>query len=150
MKTRNLILSLAGAACLIPAITLADEKGGIRQEAREKLTALRDELNLDPAQKKEIREVLVSHKPELIAQFTQGKNAREAMQSAVKDHGAASPEANAAATNVGEVAKKRALLVASISEQVKPILTPDQIKKLQDAKAGFRKWLQEEMVAGKS
>jgi len=151
MKAKLLfLLSVAGLglATLVPA--RAQEAGTLRQQAREKLADLRDDLGLDATQKEKIRDILVSHKAELLAQWQLGKSARDTMQSAVKDHGAGSPEATAAANGIGEVAKKRALLVASIAQEVKPVLTPEQIKKLETAKEGLEKWLQEKMLSGRS
>lgn len=149
MKTT--LLFLAGTVCLLPMVSTAAkaaEAGPLRGQVKEKLMALRDDLGLDANQKKEIREALVGRKTEIAAQFKLGKNAREAMQTAVKEHGAESAEATAAANGIGDAAKKRALLVASITEQIKPILTPDQLKKLKESMAGIKGLIQREAFSG--
>ncbi|MGC4016240.1 MAG: hypothetical protein QM755_17215 [Luteolibacter sp.] len=57
------------------------------------------------------------------------------MREAASSHGAESAEAKAAASHIGDVARDRALLVARIASEIKPLLTADQIGKLQSARS---------------
>lgn len=153
MKTRCLALVLlpvaAGLAML--ATPLAAAPSGelkARKAIAGKLAELRDDLALTQEQKEKVRGVLQAHKSELKDQWVAGKNARGTMHSAVKEHGADSPEARTAADSLGRVSANRALLVAEIAAAVRPVLTPDQIKKLESAKGELLKWIEERSSTG--
>ena len=57
------------------------------------------------------------------------------MREAVSSHGADSAEAKAAASRIGEVARDRALLVGRLATEIKPLLTAEQVGKLQSARS---------------
>ena len=98
---------------------------------------IREDLALTRSQKSQIRQVLMGHKDEIKTQRAAGIEARQALKTATATHGPDSKETNAAADGIAAVAKSRALLVATIFSEVRPILTPEQIKTLESARESF-------------
>ncbi|MCX6849907.1 MAG: Spy/CpxP family protein refolding chaperone [Verrucomicrobia bacterium] len=100
-------------------------------------TAVRHFLNfrkqtpLSEEQKAAIGKILAENREEIRAQINQGRSARHAMEAAVKENGST----KAAAEKIGDAARDRALLMARIGAQVRPLLTPAQQKQLEDARA---------------
>ncbi|MBK1883883.1 periplasmic heavy metal sensor [Luteolibacter pohnpeiensis] len=125
--------TFALSAPLASARPFSQFNGPIAQE----FMKIRDDLNLTQSQRSQVREVLLSHKDELKAQRAAAQDARSKMKSATETYGADSKEADTAADGIASVAKSRALLVASIFSEIRPILTPEQIKTLEDARASF-------------
>jgi len=117
--------------------------GSIRSRIIEKLRGLRSDLNLTDTQRGEIKKILVSHRDEIRNQWQSGKTAREGMREAVTAHGADSAESKAAAAHIGESARDRALLVARIATEIKPLLTADQVSKLQSTRTDIEGMIDE-------
>ncbi len=147
MKTLTLsLLAVFGLATAIPAMAFgrsADIGEGIipdqtRSSIREIVrTAVRHFLNfrkqtpLTDGQKAAISKILAEHREEIRAQINQGRAARHAMEAAVKENGST----KAAAEKIGDAARDRALLMARIGVQVRPLLTPEQQKQLETARS---------------
>ena len=138
---KKIIITLASAAVLaatVHAISPSTASSGLgsgpfRGHAREvivgiigELKDLRAKVALTDDQRAQIQGVLKSHKPEIATQLAKGRDARRAMRDAVEAHGAESTEATKAADAVADAARSRALLVAKVSSEVAPILTPEQ------------------------
>lgn len=146
MKTLTLsLLAVFGLATAIPAMAFGRSAGigeGIlpdqtRSSIREIVrTAVRHFLNfrkqtpLNEEQKAAISKILAEHREEIHAKINQSRAARHAMEAAVKEGGSA----KAAAEKVGDAARDRALLMARIGAQVRPLLTPEQQKQLEAAR----------------
>ncbi|MHB1081701.1 MAG: Spy/CpxP family protein refolding chaperone [Prosthecobacter sp.] len=146
MKTLTLsLLAVFGLATAIPAMAFgrsADIGEGIipdqtRSSIREIVrTAVRHFLNfrkqtpLNEEQEAAISKILAEHREEIRAQINQGRAARHAMETAVKENGGT----KAAAEKIGDAARDRALLMARIGAQVRPLLTPEQQKRLEEAR----------------
>ena len=115
------------------ALPFGNRGGQVMREFQE----LREDLNLSRSQKSRIREILMAHQEEIHAQRTAAKDARSTMKSAMETHGADSTQADKAADGIARTAKSRALLVATIFSEIRPILTPEQIRKLEAARTSF-------------
>lgn len=147
MKTLTLsLLAVFSLATAIPAMAFgrsADIGEGIipdqtRSSIREIVrTAVRHFLNfrkqtpLSEEQKTAISRILAEHRAEIHAQISEGRSARQAMEAAVKENG----NTKAAAEKIGAAARDRALLMARIGAQVRPLLTPEQQKHLEEARS---------------
>lgn len=146
MKTLTLsLLVVFGLATAVPAMAFGRSfdigEGLIPDQARSSIreimrTAVRHLLNfrkqtpLSEELKAAISKILAEHREEIRAQINQGRAARHAMEAAVKDNGST----KAAAEKIGDAARDRALLMARIGAQVRPLLTPEQQKRLEDAR----------------
>jgi Spy/CpxP family protein refolding chaperone len=147
MKTLTLsLLAVFGLAAAIPAMAFgrsADIGEGIipdqtRFSIREIVrTAVRHFLNfrkqtpLSEEQKTVINKILVEHRDEIRAQINQGRAARHTMEAAVKENGST----KAAAEKIGDAARDRALLMARIGMQIRPLLNPELQKRLEEARS---------------
>jgi len=131
------VLGLAMLATAAPSSPAAGGvgNGSFRVRIIEKLRGLRSDLDLTDTQRDEIRKVLSSHREEIRHQWETGRGARENMRETVNAHGVESAEAKAAASRIGDAARDRALLVARIATEIKPLLNADQIRKLQSARS---------------
>lgn len=147
MKTL-LILPLALGAILAPLYAVPVGEGPFRGEIIQKLMAMRDDLGLTDTQKQEIRGVIETYRSEIKDQWAIGKSAREGMRTAVQEYGAESPEASATAEKIGDAATSGSLLLAKILSDVKPLLTEDQIQKMQDGRADISKLLESRLNVG--
>ena len=146
MKTLTLsLLAVFGLATAIPAMGFGRSfdigEGIIPDQARSSIreivrTAVRHLLNfrkqtpLSEEQKAAISRILAEHREKIGAQIKQGRAARQAMEAAVKDNGST----KAAAEKIGDAARDRALLMARIGAEVRPLLTPEQQKQLEAAR----------------
>lgn len=103
-------------------------------------TALRHFLNfrketpLSAEQKQAVTSIVQSHRDEIRAQVRSGIEARRAMATVAGAQGADASATRAAAEKLGAVACDRALLTARILGEVRPILTPDQVSRIQSAR----------------
>ncbi|OYW74703.1 MAG: hypothetical protein B7Z37_16570 [Verrucomicrobia bacterium 12-59-8] len=147
MKTLILsLLAVFGLATAIPAMAFgrsADIGEGIipdqtRSSIREVVRAavrhflnFRKQTPLSEEQKAAISKILAEHREEIAAQINQGRMARHAMEAAVKENGST----KAAAEKIGDAARDRALLMARIGAQVRPLLTPEQQKQIEAARS---------------
>lgn len=127
-----------GMAATSSSDTLLPEKHGsaVREIVR---TAVRHFLNfrketpLSAEQRASVTKILESHRDEIRAQMTQGCDARRAMAEAAKAD-ANSAATRAAAEKLGDVTRDRALLIAKIGAEVRPLLTPEQQKHIEAAR----------------
>ncbi len=138
MKIATLSLGLAAAVAGIsfaagPLKAAPGEGGPLRRILAGRFAGFRESLALTDSQKQEIRGVLKDYKGRIKDQWEEGKSSHNALRDAVKEHGVDSAEAKSAAKAIGSAAEHRALLVAEIAVKVKPILTADQVSKIQSA-----------------
>jgi Spy/CpxP family protein refolding chaperone len=87
-------------------------------------------LNLTPEQKDQVKTILANHKPEIKEVVKENVQARKELRAALvngSDQGAL----KAAYDNVAQAGWKGILLRSTIVAEVKPILTPDQLQRLQ-------------------
>lgn len=127
-----------GFAATSSSDTLPPEKHGsaLREIVR---TAVRHFLNfrketpLSAEQRASVTKILESHRDEIRAQMTQGRDARRAMAEAAKKD-ANSAATRSAAEKLGDVTRDRALLIAKIGAEVRPLLTPEQQKHIEAAR----------------
>ena len=147
-KKALIILPLAIGAVLAPLSAAPFGQGPFRGEIVQRLMDLRADLDLSDTQKEEIRVVAEGYRDEIKAQWTTGKAAREGMRSAVQEHGAESPEAIAAAEKIGDAATSGSLLLAKILSDVKPLLTEDQLQKIQSGRADITGLIESRLNAG--
>ena len=147
-KKALLVLPLAIGALFAPLSAGPLGQGPFRGEIVQKLMNMRDELGMTDAQKQEIRGVIEGYRSEIKSQWAIGKAAREGMRTAVQEHGAESPEATAAAKKIGDAATSGSLLLAKILSDVKPLLTEDQIKKIQEGRVDITSLIESRLNAG--
>jgi len=99
-----------------------------------RLLVLKSELNVSDEQKEQIRKAVVAHKPE-IAKAAQGVwQKRTALRDAVlagKDEAAVRQAANELGAAIGDAA----VLAAKITGQVRPMLTEEQRRLIQECRA---------------
>jgi len=104
-------------------------------------TAMRHMLNfrhetpLSAEQKQKARGVIESHRSEIRSQMERGRDARRAMMDAVKGSGPDAAATKEAADKIGNAARDRALLMARVASEIKPLLTPEQLKRVESARA---------------
>ncbi len=140
------LLAVFGLVTAVPAMAFGRSaeigEGIIPDQTRSSIreivrTAVRHFLNfrkqtpLSEEQKAAIAKILAENREEIRAQINQGRSARHAMEAAVKENGST----KAAAEKIGDAARDRALLMARIGSQVRPLLIPAQQKQLEDARA---------------
>jgi Spy/CpxP family protein refolding chaperone len=127
-----------GFAAASSSDTLLPEKHGsaIREIVR---TAVRHVLNfrketpLTAEQRASVAKILETHREEIRTQMTKGRDARRAMAEAAKKD-ANSAATRAAAEKLGDLTRDRALLIAKIGSEVRPLLTPEQQKHIETAR----------------
>lgn len=127
-----------GMAATSSSNTVLPEKhaSSLREIAR---TAVRHLLNfrketpLSAEQRASVAKILETHREEIRTQMTKGRDARCAMAEAAKKD-ANSAATRAAAEKIGDVTRDRALLVAKIGAEVRPLLTPEQLKHIETAR----------------
>ncbi len=127
-----LIIALTAAVCITPIHSqpenVAEGARGLVREVVRELLDLRKEAALSEDQRTQIKGILKSHKSEIAAQFKAGSAARHAMQDAVEAKGPESAQALKAADGIAATARSRALLIAKIATEIRPVLTPEQQK----------------------
>ena len=94
----------------------------------------RNETPLSAEQKQAIAAIVQSHRDEIRSQVQKGIEARREMASVAEAQGADASATRAAAEKLGGVARDRALLAARILREVRPLLTPDQVSRIQSAR----------------
>ena len=127
-----------GFAASSSSDTLLPEKHGsaVREIVR---TAVRHVLNFrketpfTAEQRASVSKILESHRDEIRAQMTQGREARRTMAEAAKKD-ANSAVTRTAAEKLGDITRDRALLIAKIGAEVRPLLTPEQQKHIETAR----------------
>lgn len=143
------ILSLVAALAILPAMpsraadpaSVAPNPAGpgwfggdgpVRHALRtalQRMLAFRNETPLSAEQRKQVQGILEKHHDEIRAQFTAGRDAREALHTAIVD----GSDAEAAAVRVGENARAGALLHAKLAREIRPVLTEEQRRRLDSA-----------------
>ncbi|WP_035607476.1 Spy/CpxP family protein refolding chaperone [Haloferula sp. BvORR071] len=129
----SVLAGLSLAAGPLKAATTGEGSHPLRKMLAGRFATFRESLALTDSQKQEIRGVLKGYTSRIKDQWDESKTTRDSMRDAVKEHGADSAEAKAAAKAVGTSAEHRALLIAEIATKVKPILTADQVSKIESA-----------------
>lgn len=104
----------------------------VRTAARHFLN-FRKETPLSDEQKTAISKIMNEHRAEIQTQFAKGREARRSMAAAAKES-ASSSATKAAAEKIGDNARDRALLVARIGSEVRPLLTVEQQKQIESAR----------------
>ena len=117
----------------------------VREIVRELLN-LRKEAAVGEDQRAEIKGILKSHSSEIATQFKTARDARHAMQDAVEAKGPESAEALKAADGIAASARSRALLIAKITTEIRPVLTPEQMKLAKATRERIEEMLDERMA----
>jgi len=94
----------------------------------------RNETPLSAEQKQAIAAIVQSHRDEIQSQIRKGTEARREMATVAEAQGADAAATRAAAEKLGAVARDGALLAARILGEVRPLLTPDQVARIQSAR----------------
>lgn len=149
---KKTLLTLIVAALAIPALALPKlgamrdfgeglipeaARGSIRevvQTAARHFLNFRQETPLSDEQRQKIVSIMETHRTEIHGLATRGRDARRACADSVKAQGSESSATREAAAKIGEVARDRALLMAKIGGEVRPLLTADQQKRLEAAR----------------
>ncbi|XHR27239.1 MAG: Spy/CpxP family protein refolding chaperone [Chthoniobacteraceae bacterium] len=127
---------LVCAVAMIAAVPSASAKDGAQARGGHRLEKIFGDTPLSPEQKEKVRAVLKAHRPEIRAAREKAEAAHLALTEASKGSDAAA--INHAADQVGEAARDRALLRARIASEIRPLLTPEQVKSLDTFRAEFR------------
>ena len=101
----------------------------------------RNETPLSAEQKQAIAGIVKSHADEIRAQVRKGAEARRGMATVAEAQGGDASATKAAAEKVGAAARDRALLAARILGEVRPLLTPDQVSRIQAARTELESML---------
>lgn len=132
---KKIILTALAAFTVLAAGTLAnpsqaqpENTRGVVRELVQELLNFRKEAGLTDAQRTQVKDIMKSHKDEIRTQFMSGRDARRSMQQAVEAGGPESTGAQQAADSIAAVARSRALLIAKITSEIRPVLTADQLK----------------------
>ncbi|MCW0220031.1 MAG: hypothetical protein OJI67_17025 [Prosthecobacter sp.] len=149
---KKILLTLAVAALTLPALAfpklggMRDLGEGILPEAsrdsiREVVrTVARHALNfrketpLSDEQREKLAAVLEPYRAEVRAVIERGREVRKTYAEIVKKHGPESAQAREAAEKIGTLARDRALLIARIGVEAKPLLTVEQQQRLDTAR----------------
>ena len=107
-----------------------------------RLKALRHDLDLGFGQKIQIHTIVRGYKDSLKTQWAAGKSARDSLRQANLEHGPDSPEVQAAATHLAEIFRGRVLLFAKIANDIRPVLSDEQIRKFEAARLDFESFIQ--------
>ncbi len=140
---RIILIALAAAAFASPSPAQPENGRGMVREVVMELLNLRAEANLTDEQRAQIKQVLQSHKDEIGDQFKTGRDARRSMREAVEAGGPESTGALAGADAIAAVARSRALLIARITSEIRPILTADQLKLAQATRERIEEMIDE-------
>ena len=131
---------------ILPDATRESVREVVRTAARHLLN-FRKETQLSDEQRQQLKTVLETHRPETRALVERGREARKAYAAAVKAHGPEASQTREAAQKLGDLARDRALLMARVAVEVRPLLTDDQIKRLETARAEIETLVDEAMSA---
>jgi Spy/CpxP family protein refolding chaperone len=96
---------------------------------------LRNELDLTPAQRDQIHQILLSHKDQIVAVMGPVAHDRRALRDAIADPNSDEQTIRADADKLGHSMGDAAVLAAQIKKEIAPILTPDQLQKLSNFRA---------------
>ena len=91
-----------------------------------RLLVLRSEMNVTPEQKAKIRDVLVSHKPEIAKTVKSVRDKRVVLRDAVLSGKADDAQIRAAANDFGKAIGDAAVKASKLRNEVAPILTEEQ------------------------
>ncbi len=112
---------------------LSRQRRALRQNALLRPQAWAAGLNLSQEQKEQLRSILAGHKEELKSIAVQTAQARKELAAALAQ--GADPQAlKAAYDKVSSAGFERVLLRSKISAEVKSILTPEQVQRLEKRK----------------
>ena len=142
MRLHYLILAALAAVAVTPAPAFERPRARVKQQMEE---IFRD-APLSPEQREKIRAVIGARRAEIRDVWKKTEGARHALADASKTGDAAAVQR--AADQVGEAARNRALLRARIEGEIRPILTPQQIKCLEAARSKL--WTRADAVASGS
>lgn len=120
------------------ATTNLDAEGPWRQaleRAQQRWQAFRKETPLTGEQKARIREIVQPHHAEIRQQLSALRDAHRQLREASKNNG----DLAAAADKVGDAARRGALLRAQLTREIRPVLTPEQRRRLDSALAEFER-----------
>lgn len=147
MKTLTLsLLAVFGLAAAIPAMAFGrsfdigegiipdQTRSSIREIVRTVVRHVQDfrkRTPLSDEQKTAISKILEEHRTEIRVQISKGRDAHHAIAAAVEENG----DTRTAAEKVGNAARDRALLMARIATQVRPLLTLAQQKQIEEARS---------------
>jgi Spy/CpxP family protein refolding chaperone len=93
---------------------------------------LSSELDLSTRQKQQIRDILVTHKPEIVAAIQPVVEKRRALREAVTAPVPDEKAIRAAADDLGHAVGDAAVLASKLKQQIAPILTDEQKRQIGD------------------
>lgn len=147
---RNVVFVLAGImAAVVVACSgaWAQDKGGLGPGkhgfgffGKERINTMMDELGLNQDQKDKVHEVLKGHRGEFAPVFKKIGEARKSLRETMLSGTADEAAIRTAAQAVGQAIGDAAVMGGKVVGEVKPILTPEQLEKLQkimDKHEGF-------------
>lgn len=145
-RTKWLAAGLLGAVTLVGmGAGAAKEAAGHErplmkfiQERMGKATEMGKELGVTDEQKKQIKEAVAPFRDQMRQEIKVVVEKRQALRDAVTAPGANEGAIRAAAEQVGKAAGDAAVTASKIYAAVKPILTPEQVKKLDEFKKNNR------------
>jgi Spy/CpxP family protein refolding chaperone len=91
-----------------------------------RLLVLRSEMNVTPEQKAKIRDVLVSHKPQIAQTVKSVRDKRVVLRDAVLSGKADEAQIRAAADDLGKAIADAAVKASKLRNEIAPILTEEQ------------------------
>jgi protein CpxP len=95
-------------------------------------------LDMTADQQAQVKDILRAHQPEIEAQLTGSRAARQALHAAVAAQPFDEAAIRARAADVGKAQADGAVLFAKIRSQIDPILTPDQKEKVKTLQSRMR------------
>jgi hypothetical protein len=128
MNKLLLLLALILAPCVVPA--QAASANPAAQRSLWNLKSLREKLDLSSDQVARIKTEFAQHKDALRSASAKLREARGELRTAIQNN-VPEPQLRAAAANVGTAEGDLAVVRAALFAGIKPILTSDQLAKLQ-------------------
>jgi len=107
---------------------------GIVQTAVRHLLNFREETPLSADQRSQVGAILKQHGTEIRELMKRGRDARRSFEEIARKGSPDSAVTREAAGKLADVTRDRALLMAKVGGQVRPLLTPDQQKRLETAR----------------
>ena len=106
----------------------------IAQAVTRNFLNFRKETPLSPDQRQKISEILETHRADIHSLIVRGRDARRTCVSTVKSSGPEAAATREAAEKIGTVARDRALLMARMGSEVRPLLSPGQQQRLESGR----------------
>ncbi len=160
---KKTLVLLFAASLAVPALALTNKdsdspplalsgktRGTLRtwvQTAVRHLLNFGHETPLNEAQRSQVSSVIEKYRPQVHDLMERGRDTRRGFEEVVKKEGPESARARQSAEGVADVARDRALLMAKIGSEIRPLLTPAQQQHLEEMRTELRALMDSALAA---